>query len=250
MAAAPARPASAPASGAAPGMAPASEADGLRHILVVDDDRRIRELLQHFLGKNGYHVTTAGTAAEARARTASFTFDMMVVDVMMPGESGTDFVRSLRRSADTPVLLLTARGEAEHRIAGLEAGADDYLAKPFEPRELLLRIAAILRRAPAAPAAAGETLAMGACRFDSRRGELRRDGMPVRLTTGETALLRLFAASPGRTLSRLDIAERTGVNERSVDVQITRLRRKIEPDPKSARYLQTVWGEGYSLVPD
>jgi len=227
------------------------DADSLRHILVVDDDKRIRDLLQRFLSENGYHVTAAGTAAEARERMASFTFDMMVVDVMMPGESGTDFVSSLRRTSDTPVLLLTARGEAEHRIAGLEAGADDYLAKPFEPRELLLRMAAILRRAPAGPAPEGEAaLTMGACRFDSRRGELLKDGAPVRLTTGEAALLRLFAGNLGKTLSRYDIADRTGVNERSVDVQITRLRRKIEPDPRSPRYLQTVWGEGYILVPD
>jgi two-component system phosphate regulon response regulator OmpR len=240
MAAAPARPQS----------APSADPDSLRHILVVDDDKRIRDLLQRYLSENGYHVTTAGTAAEARDRTQSFTFDMMVVDVMMPGESGTDFVRALRRTADTPVLLLTARGEAEHRIAGLEAGADDYLAKPFEPRELLLRIAAILRRAPAAAMPEGDTLSMGACSFDSRRGELLRDGAPVRLTTGELALLRLFAGSLGKTLSRYDIADRTGVNERSVDVQITRLRRKIEPDPRSPRYLQTVWGEGYILVPD
>ena len=235
---------------ASPRPAPATDADSLRHILIVDDDKRIRDLLQRYLSENGYHVTAAGTAVEARERIASFTFDMMVVDVMMPGESGTDFVRSLRRTANTPVLLLTARGEAEHRIAGLEAGADDYLAKPFEPRELLLRIAAVLRRAPTSALPEGDTLAMGACRFDSRRGELLRDGAPVRLTTGELALLRLFAGSLGKTLSRFDIADRTGVNERSVDVQITRLRRKIEPDPRSPRYLQTVWGEGYILVPD
>ncbi len=235
---------------ASPRPAPATDADSLRHILIVDDDKRIRDLLQRYLSENGYHVTAAGTAAEARERIASFTFDMMVVDVMMPGESGTDFVKSLRRTANTPVLLLTARGEAEHRIAGLEAGADDYLAKPFEPRELLLRIAAILRRAPTGALPEGDTLPLGACRFDSRRGELLRDGAPVRLTTGELALLRLFAGSLGKTLSRFDIADRTGVNERSVDVQITRLRRKIEPDPRSPRYLQTVWGEGYILVPD
>lgn len=151
---------------ASPRPAPATDADSLRHILVIDDDKRIRDLLQRYLSENGYHVTAAGTAAEARERIASFTFDMMVVDVMMPGESGTDFVKSLRRTANTPVLLLTARGEAEHRIAGLEAGADDYLAKPFEPRELLLRIAAILRRAPAGALPEGDTLSMGACRFD------------------------------------------------------------------------------------
>ncbi|MBL9011821.1 MAG: response regulator [Alphaproteobacteria bacterium] len=221
-----------------------------RHILVVDDDTRIRTLLQRFLTSNGYRVTTAGDAAEARQHLKNFTFDLIVLDVMMPGEDGLGLTASLRKTSDVPVLLLTARGEAADRIAGLESGADDYLAKPFEPRELLLRIAAIGRRARAERAALKE-IRLGAFRFDPERGEMTRDGQQVKLTGAETALLRLLAANAGKPISRLELAQRTGAGlERSIDVQVTRLRRKIEDDPKMPLYLQTVRSVGYVLIPD
>lgn len=219
------------------------------HILVVDDDTRLRTLLQKFLADSGYRVTAAASAQEARAKLAAIDFDLLVVDVMMPGESGLDFTATVRATSDVPILLLTAMGEPENRIDGFERGADDYLAKPFEPRELILRIAAILRRVE-------EPEAVGAVRFgehvfDRDRGELHRGSATVSLTTGEAQLLRVFAASPGATLSRTELARRMGgVGERTVDVQVTRLRRRIEPDPRNPRYLKTVWGEGYVLWSD
>ncbi len=218
------------------------------HILVVDDDRRLRELLRKYLTDNGYMVTTAKSAADARARLESLTFDLLVLDVMMPGENGLDFTRSLRRTSHVPILLLTAMGDADDRIAGLERGADDYLAKPFEPRELLLRVASILRRAPP-PATPAAVVAFGEFAFDIGRAELTRADEPVRLTSGETDLLKVFALNPGVTLTRERLGRegRLGGNQRTVDVQITRLRRKIEADPKAPRYLQTVWGAGYVL---
>jgi two-component system, OmpR family, phosphate regulon response regulator OmpR len=228
--------------------------DGQPHLLVVDDDRRLRELLRDFLGRNGYRVNVAADAAEARRQVAGFAFDLMILDVMMPGESGLDLARSMRGSGNLPILLLTARGEAADRIAGLEAGADDYLPKPFEPRELLLRIGAILRRAQptggAALAAATRPLRLGDCRFDAERGELWRGADAVRLTTGEAQLLTALARKAGNTVSRQELAGGEEGGARAVDVQVTRLRRKIEPDPKQPRYLQTVWGEGYVLRPD
>ena len=221
-----------------------------RHILVVDDDTRIRTLLQRFLSTNGYRITMAADAAEARHHLKNFTFDLIVLDVMMPGEDGLSLTQSLRKTSDVPVLLLTARGEAADRIAGLESGADDYLAKPFEPRELLLRIAAIGRRARAERSALKE-IRMGAYRFDPERGEMTRDGHQVKLTGAETALLRLLSANAGKPISRLELAQRTGAGlERSIDVQVTRLRRKIEDDPKMPLYLQTVRSIGYVLIPD
>jgi two-component system, OmpR family, phosphate regulon response regulator OmpR len=221
------------------------------HLLVVDDDERLRELLQRYLSTNGYRVSVAADAADARALMKSMAFDLLIVDVMMPGESGLDFTRSVRASSHTPVLMLTARGDTEDRIAGLEHGADDYLAKPFEPRELLLRVGALLRRAaPPQRIAHGEVM-LGDCVFDPQRAQLRRKGRPVRLTSSETALLQLFAANAGRAFSRADLCARLGVAlERSIDVQVTRLRRKIEEDPKLPLYLQTVRGIGYVLVPD
>jgi len=217
------------------------------HILVVDDDRRLRALLHKYLAENGFVVTTAADAADARARLAGLAFDLIVLDVMMPGESGLDFMEALRRSSDTPVLLLTAMGEADDRIAGLERGADDYLPKPFEPRELLLRIASILRRSRAEPVP--RRLVIGDLVFDLERGELTRDAEAIALTTGERALLGLFARNAGVTLSRDDLCREAmpGASPRTVDVQVTRLRRKLEPDPKVPRYLQTVWGVGYVL---
>ena len=229
--------------------------DGLPHLLVVDDDRRLRELLRDFLGRNGYRVNVAADAAEARRQAAGFAFDLMILDVMMPGESGLDLARALRGQGDVPILLLTARGEAADRIAGLEAGADDYLAKPFEPRELLLRIGAILRRAPpanGAPAAAAtRQIRLGQCRYDAERGVLWRGEETIRLTTGEAQLLSALVRRAGQTVSRQELAGGdTEGGARAVDVQVTRLRRKIEPDPRQPRYLQTVWGEGYVLRPD
>ncbi len=221
-----------------------------RHILVVDDDTRIRTLLQKFLSTNGYRVTIAADAEDARKHLRNFAFDLIVLDVMMPGEDGLSLTAALRQTSDVPILLLTAKGESADRIAGLESGADDYLTKPFEPRELLLRIAAIQRRARAERAAIRE-IRLGAFRFDPERGEMTREGRPVKLTSAETALLRILAANAGKPISRLELAQRTGAGlERSIDVQVTRLRRKIEDDPKMPLYLQTVRSIGYVLVPD
>lgn len=222
------------------------------HILVIDDDTRLRELLRDYMTKSGYVVSTAEDAAEARRRMAGVSFDLLVVDVMMPGESGLEFVEDLRRSSGVPVLMLTAMGEAEDRIAGLERGADDYLAKPFEPRELLLRIQGLLRRAKlAAPALPAEPVSFGGFVFEPERGELLRGEDKIRLTSNEIAILKLFTERLGVTISRREISENGGgASERAVDVQIARLRRKIEADPHNPRYLQTVWGEGYAFRPD
>jgi two-component system phosphate regulon response regulator OmpR len=229
--------------------------EGIRHILVVDDDDRLRSLLARYLGENGYRVTGARDVADARAKLAGMDYDLLIVDVMLPGETGVELTRSLRATHDLPILMLTAMGEPEDRIVGLEAGADDYLAKPFEPRELLLRITTILRRSgPRAAPRPQEpsVLKLGAHRFDPDRGRLSRGGKTVRLTTAETELLRLFARSPEITLGRDLLCERLGADPggRALDVQITRLRRKIEPVPRLPRYLITVWGEGYVLRPD
>ncbi len=224
--------------------------DELPHVLVVDDDTRLLQLLGKYLRDNGYYVTTAENAEDGRGKMSRFAFDLIVLDVMMPGEDGIEMATSLRHHSDVPILMLTARGEPEDRIRGLESGADDYLAKPFEPRELLLRIGAILRRA----APQGEpalSVELGGCTFDIERGVLRRGEQPVRLTSGEAALLGILARNAGTTFSRLELCRRAGgLNERSIDVQVARLRRKVEPDPKAPRYLQTVWGAGYVLVPD
>ena len=226
------------------------------HLLIVDDDERIRGLLQKFLVRNGFLVSVARDAAQARRILAGLEFDLIVMDVMMPGEDGVTLTRELRQRLATPILLLTARGEAANRIEGLEAGADDYLVKPFEPKELLLRINAILRRVPVVKPAepVRQFLHMGAVRYDLDRGEMWRGEVPVRLTATEAALMRVFAAQPGVALSREKLVTETGgeevAQERAVDVQITRLRRKIEDDPKAPRYLQTVRGEGYMLQPD
>lgn len=224
------------------------------HVLVVDDDARIRDLLRRYLSRNGYLVSVAGSAARARRIVAGLTFDLMIVDVMMPGEDGFSFTRGMREHLDTPILMLTARGETDDRISGLESGADDYLAKPFEPRELLLRIAVILRRAPP-PQEVPRTLTLGALRYDLIRGELWDGETSVRLTSTEAALMRVLAANPNSAIRRADLVEALGgtdggAQERAVDVQITRLRRKLEIDPRAPRYLQTVRGEGYMLTPD
>jgi two-component system phosphate regulon response regulator OmpR len=222
------------------------------HLLVVDDDTRLRGLLQRFLSENGFRVTAAANAAEARGLMKSLAFDGLVLDVMMPGENGFDLAASVRGESDVPILMLTARGDAVDRITGLERGADDYLGKPFEPRELKLRLDALLRRARGPQAASPlRQVRMGAATFDPERGELRRNGKPVRLTSAEVQMLKLFATNAGRPFSRAALCTRLNIAlERSVDVQVTRLRRKIEDDPKLPLYLQTVRGTGYVLVPD
>ena len=231
--------------------------DPAAHLLVVDDDERIRGLLQKFLVRGGFLVSVARDAAQARRLLTGLEFDLIVLDVMMPGEDGIALTRDLRRHMTTPILLLTARGETGNRIEGLEAGADDYLVKPFEPKELLLRINAILRRVPQVRAAdvGPKVLHLGAVRYDVDRGELWNGAMIIRLTATEAALMRIFAAQAGAPVSRERLVGDLGrdesqAQERAVDVQITRLRRKIEADPKQPRYLQTVRGAGYMLAPD
>jgi two-component system, OmpR family, phosphate regulon response regulator OmpR len=224
------------------------------HILVVDDDARLRGLLSRFLAEKGFRVTTAESATEARAKLRSVFPDLMVLDVMMPGESGLDLITSLRNShhQNLPVLLLTARGAPEDRIVGFEAGADDYLGKPFEPMELVLRIRAMLRRAPPPVGPPAGPVSLGPLEFDPERGELRGPEGIVRLTGGEAALLSALARKPNEVLSRDEIAAALGTDEageRAIDVQVTRLRRKIEPDSREPRYLHTVRGRGYMLRP-
>ena len=227
------------------------------HLLIVDDDERIRGLLQKFLVRSGFLVSTARDASHARRVLSGLEFDLIVLDVMMPGEDGISLCRDLRQTITTPIMLLTAKGDTDDRINGLEAGADDYLAKPFEPKELLLRINAILRRVPdTEPATVAPTvLNLGSIRYDIGRGEMWQGDDLVRLTATESQLMRIFSSAPGEAMSRARLVEelsRSGgqTQERAVDVQITRLRRKIEADPKQPRYLQTVRGAGYMLAPD
>jgi two-component system phosphate regulon response regulator OmpR len=225
-----------------------------RHLLVVDDDDRIRDLLKQFLTRTGFRVTAAAGAATARRLLATMAFDLLVMDVMMPGEDGFSLTRWLRAQPGalgvTPVLILTARGLPDDRIEGLGLGADDYLAKPFEPRELSLRIEAILRRVAQSPAASGP-VRLGRCQFDTARGELLAEGQPVRLTEAETDLLRRLAQAAHAPVDRMDLArESADPTGRAVDIQVTRLRRKIEADPANPRYLRTVRGVGYMLSPD
>ncbi|WP_374654461.1 response regulator [Dongia sp.] len=244
----------------------------LAHILVVDDDKRLRDLIARYLSEQGFRVTVATDAAEARAKLKSIAFDLIVLDIMMPGESGLDLTRSLRSDSSVPILLLTAMSEVQDRIAGLEVGADDYLAKPFEPKELVLRINAILKRAQpraAMPAATAGTIKFGAFAFELERRRLYKAGDIVHLTEGESDLLLVLARRAGQPVSRDELATRAGPAEgedaplengegnvievgasRLIDVQMTRLRRKIEDDPRFPRYLQTVRGIGYVLRPD
>jgi two-component system phosphate regulon response regulator OmpR len=221
------------------------------HILVVDDDRRIRQLLQSYLAEHGFMVTVAGTAGEARERRRGIVFDLIVLDIMMPGENGLELTASLRnRNDQVPVLMLSALAETPDRIAGLATGSDDYLSKPFEPRELLLRINNLLRRAPP-PNQTPEDIQFGPFHFHVRRGELRRDGELVRLTSREKEFLRILAERAGNPVTRSELAQ-PGSEEsaRSVDVQINRLRQKIEDDPSAPMFLQTVRGAGYVLHSD
>jgi len=223
------------------------------HILVVDDDQRIRTLLSRYLVNEGYLVSAAADAKEASAKMRDFAFDLIVLDVMMPGESGTAFAARLRNGPEplrsAPILMLTALTETSNRVEGLEAGVDDYLAKPFDPRELSLRIASILRRARRVDSSGPKRF--GDFVFDPSRGELLHDGAPVRLTTRERDLLRTLTERESAIVSRQTLAQRDperSASERSVDVEIARLRRKIETDPNAPRYLQTVRGHGYRLL--
>ncbi len=235
--------------------------EAVAHLLIVDDDERIRGLLQKFLIRHGFITSVARDAAHARRLLSGLEFDLIVLDVMMPGEDGIALTKDLRETIATPILLLTAKGEADDRISGLEAGADDYLPKPFEPKELLLRINAILRRVPnpTEPQDRPKVLHLGSIRYDLERGEMWQGQDNIRLTATEAALMRIFSATPHEPVSRAQLVEDLGrdkgdgsgqAQERAVDVQITRLRRKIEADPKQPRYLQTVRGAGYMLVPD
>ena len=224
-------------------------ADDAPHLLVIDDDARIRSLLSRYLNDNGFRVDVAANAAEARTLLGGLAFDLLVVDVMMPGENGLALLRRLRETMDVPILMLTARAEIESRIKGLELGADDYLGKPFEPRELLLRINAILKRgtAPAAPLI--EQVRFGPFTFHIARRELRRGQETIRLTDRERQIMAVFAETPNETVPRLSLlAEDEPAGERTIDVQINRLRRKIEVDPANPLFLQTVRGIGYRLV--
>jgi two-component system phosphate regulon response regulator OmpR len=223
------------------------------HILLVDDEPKLRALLSRYLGENGFRVTMAADAAEARDKLRFMDFDLMVLDVMMPGETGLALTETLRadRSPTMPILLLTARGTPEDIIAGFEAGADDYLGKPFDPRVLLARIRAMLRRA-SPPSVPSGPLQLGNAIFDPARAELISPTSRIRLTGAELALLVAFAGRPHEILSREALAaalEMDDVSERAIDVQVTRLRRKIEPDPREPRFLHTVRGKGYILKP-
>jgi two-component system, OmpR family, phosphate regulon response regulator OmpR len=222
------------------------------HILVVDDDARLRELLRQFLSNHGFRVTTAKDAVDALGKFDAIAFDLLVLDVMMPGESGVELTKRLRASSEVPILLLTAMGEPPDRIAGLASGADDYIVKPFEPDELLLRVRAILRRAPPAPTAPTEDIRFGEFRFDMNREELRRGDSLIHLTSAEASLLKVLAQHADTAVKRGDLLRLSRISggERTVDVQVTRLRRKIEDDPKLPRFIQTARGAGYLLRTD
>ena len=223
-------------------------ADDAPHLLVVDDDTRIRNLLKQFLSENGFRITVAGAAAEARRKLEGLDFDLLILDVMMPGESGVDLTRSLRQAKDVPILMLTALSETDSRISGLEAGADDYLPKPFDPRELILRVNNILRRGgpPATPKV--EQIVFGPYTFQIARRELKKSGVAIKLTDREQDILSVFAQRAGETIPRHElVGDGSEVGERTIDVQINRLRRKIERDPANPVWLQTVRGVGYRL---
>ncbi len=228
--------------------------DHAPHVLVVDDDRRLRDLLARFLTENGYRVTAAASAAEARAKAGNFVFDALVLDVMMPGENGFDYAKRVRAGSQVPILMLTAQANPEDRVNGLEIGADDYLTKPFETRELILRLSNILKRAaPAEPAEtppAPEAIRFGPFSFRFDRGELRRGDEAIRITEREREILIILGQRAGANVGREELAGASGANERTVDVQINRLRRKIEVDPANPVFLQTIRGVGYRLVAD
>jgi len=223
--------------------------DDAAHLLVVDDDRRLRDLLSRYLQREGYRVTTAKNAGDARVKLDGLAFDLLILDVMMPGETGFELAKSVRKTSQVPILMLTARAETENRINGLEIGADDYMAKPFEARELSLRVASILKRAQPTLTPPAESVRFGPFVFHISRGELRRGDEPIHLTDREKDILRLLAASPGETVPRLSLAGGgAAAGERAVDVQVNRLRRKIESDPTNPLFLQAVRGVGYRLL--
>jgi two-component system, OmpR family, phosphate regulon response regulator OmpR len=222
--------------------------DDAPHLLVVDDDTRIRSLLKRYLSENGFRITIAGNAEEARARLRGLEFDLVVLDVMMPGETGVELTQSLREERNVPILMLTALTETDNRIEGLEAGADDYLPKPFDPRELILRINNILRRGGPQQQPKLEQVVFGPYSFQIARRELKRGGEPLKLTDREQEILAIFAQRAGETIPRHElVGEDASVGERTIDVQINRLRRKIERDPANPTWLQTVRGIGYRL---
>jgi two-component system phosphate regulon response regulator OmpR len=224
-------------------------ADNAPHLLVVDDDRRIRDLLSRYLQREGYRVTVAQNAADARAKLDGLAFDLLILDVMMPGETGFEFATALRETSQVPILMLTARAEKESRIAGLEIGADDYVAKPFEARELSLRIANILKRARPVALTRADKVRFGPFVFHISHGELRRGEEVIHLTDREKDMLRLLASRPGETVPRQMLAGAGAIaGERAVDVQVIRLRRKIEADPANPLFVQTVRGLGYRLL--
>lgn len=223
------------------------------HILVVDDDKRLRSLLQRFLRDGGFYVSTAKDTEEARGQLKSYKFDLLIVDIMMPNESGLEFLSGLRQESSVPVIMLTAMGETADRIAGLERGADDYLPKPFEPQELVLRIKSILRRAPVENKENIEKLNLGLCVYDMSKKELvGKQGQVIHITPLEQSMLSILGQKSGQIFTREKLAEILGAGQspRSIDVQITRLRKKIEKDSKNPRYLQTVRGKGYMLLPE
>ena len=217
----------------------------LPHILIVDDDKRILELVNDYLIKNNFRVSTAINALKAREKIENIEFDLIILDIMMPGEDGLNLTKSIRKNNDVPILLLTARGDPKDRILGFESGADDYLAKPFEPRELLLRVKSILKRNKSKQNK--PRISMGDVSFDLTRGELFKDNKAVKITSTELTLLKILASKKGKTVPRHKLSSETGVSERSIDVQVTRLRKKIEIDPKNPKFLQTVRGTGYVL---
>jgi two-component system phosphate regulon response regulator OmpR len=222
--------------------------DDAPHLLVVDDDTRIRNLLKQYLTENGFRITVAGSAEEARRHLAGLDFDLLILDVMIPGETGVELTRALRADKTVPILMLTALSETDSRIAGLEAGADDYLPKPFDPRELILRINNILRRGGPAPTPKVEQIVFGPYTFQIARRELKKGGELVKLTDREQDILAIFAGRAGETIPRHElVGEDAEVGERTIDVQINRLRRKIERDPANPVWLQTVRGIGYRL---
>ncbi len=228
---------------------PQTPADDAPHLLLVDDDRRIRDLLSRFLRGEGYRVTTAASASDARAKLTGLHFDLLILDVMMPGESGFDLARFIRTQSSVPIVMLTARAEPESRIEGLQLGADDYVAKPFEPRELALRIGNILKRAAPPPAEeVVEQIAFGPFVYHLARGELKQGEEIVHLTDREREMLRILANARGETVPRGALTGNGTVNERAVDVQINRLRRKLESDPANPLFLQAVRGIGYRLM--
>jgi two-component system phosphate regulon response regulator OmpR len=228
---------------------PPTPADDAPHLLLVDDDRRIRDLLSRFLRGEGYRVTTAMSASDARSKLSGLHFDLLILDVMMPGETGFELARFIRTSSAVPIVMLTARSEPESRIEGLQIGADDYVAKPFEPRELVLRIGNILKRAAPPPAEeVVEQVAFGPYSYHLARGELRQGDEVIHLTDREREMLRILANARGETVPRGALTGNGTVNERAVDVQINRLRRKIEVDPANPLFLQAVRGIGYRLM--